>query len=98
MRTTMQLRPRGDGSIRPAVRRRITRARTFPSVRRPRYLKENLRVLAFGLVKVPLIGYVAPRVVELSDDRVVFRIRLRRPHSQSHRQHVLRACSARERT
>jgi acyl-coenzyme A thioesterase PaaI-like protein len=55
-----------------------SRARTFRSLRRPRYLKENLRVLAFGLVKVPLIGYVAPRVVELSDDRVVFRIRLRR--------------------
>jgi len=55
-----------------------TPARTLPSLRRPWYLKENLRVLAFGLLRVPLLGYVAPRVVELSDDRVVFRIKLRR--------------------
>ncbi len=77
MRTTMQLR---HAATVPFDRRFVegSRARTFPSVRRPRYLKENLRVLAFGLVKVPLIGYVAPRVVELSADRVVFRIRLRR--------------------
>ena len=77
MRTTMQLR---RAATVPFDRRFVegSRARTFPSVRRPRYLKENLRVLAFGLVKVPLIGYVAPRVVELTADRVVFRIRLRR--------------------
>ena len=40
--------------------------------------KANRRLWLFGLFKIPLIGFVRPRLLELSDEKMVVRIPLRR--------------------
>ncbi|HTL11154.1 MAG TPA: DUF4442 domain-containing protein, partial [Bdellovibrionota bacterium] len=41
-------------------------------------LKETLYLRAFGLIKIPMLWYLRPSVVELTDDRCVVKIPLRR--------------------
>lgn len=41
-------------------------------------LKQNLFVNLFGLVKVPLIFFVSPKVIELSDEKCIVSIPLKR--------------------
>lgn len=42
-------------------------------------LKKAQRMLwLFGILKIPLIGFVKPRLLELTDERMVVKIRLRR--------------------
>ena len=40
--------------------------------------KANRRLWLFGLIKIPLIGFVRPRLIELSDTKMVVKIPLRR--------------------
>ena len=40
--------------------------------------KANRRLWLFGLFKIPLIGFVRPRLIELSETKMVVRIPLRR--------------------
>ena len=44
----------------------------------PSPLKENLYLRAFGTLQVPLLGWVGPQVVELTDERCVIKIPLGR--------------------
>ncbi len=44
----------------------------------PSPLKENLYLRAFGTLKVPLLGWVGPQVLEVSDERCVIQIPLSR--------------------
>ena len=38
----------------------------------------NWQLLLFGLFKIPLIGFCRPRIIELTEDKIVIRIPLRR--------------------
>ncbi|MEE8409329.1 MAG: DUF4442 domain-containing protein [Myxococcota bacterium] len=44
--------------------------------RMPRRMRGNLIVRAFGLTKIPILGFIGPKVVELDDERCVIRIPL----------------------
>lgn len=38
----------------------------------------NWQLLLFGLFKIPLIGFVRPKIIELDSEQIVIRIRLKR--------------------
>lgn len=49
----------------------------------PKSLQDTLSLRFFGLVQIPMIGYLRPRVLELSESRCVVRIPLNR-RSKNH--------------
>jgi acyl-coenzyme A thioesterase PaaI-like protein len=46
-------------------------------------LKMTFMVNALSIFKIPLLAFITPRIVEMSDDRVVVRVRLDR-RTQNH--------------
>ncbi|MCM2323432.1 MAG: DUF4442 domain-containing protein [Oligoflexia bacterium] len=44
----------------------------------PRRFRETLRLRVFGLLRVPMILFVSPSVLEASDERIVVKVPLRR--------------------
>jgi acyl-coenzyme A thioesterase PaaI-like protein len=44
----------------------------------PSALKETLLLRSFGLLKIPMLFFISPTVLELSDERCVVRVRLTR--------------------
>jgi len=40
--------------------------------------KANLMLKTFGFTKIPLIGFVGPKVIQLNDEKCVLRIKLKR--------------------
>ena len=55
----------------------------FPLNRLPKRLKNTLLLRIFGMVQVPMIGYLAPKVIELNEHRCEILIPLRR-RSRNH--------------
>jgi len=49
----------------------------------PAHIINTLSIRLFGLTKIPLLLYVRPSVVELSEERVIVKIPLRR-HTRNH--------------
>lgn len=41
-------------------------------------LKETVLLRAFGLLKIPMLFFVAPQVVEMTDERCIVKVKLRR--------------------